>query len=130
MIILSAALVIKNQSIYNITIYWGFVILLFLVGIYLIIRSFRMMWIGYLLKKHMHAVDKYIEKALHEKDPWLINFIISNSSPEHLVVKYPFYNCIWDYKKMINNYSVWSIDKMITNKELFDKIYKNDSSNT
>jgi len=87
------------------------------------------MWVGYVLKKHMCAVDNYIEKALREKDQWLISFIISNSSPEKLVVKYPFYNCIWDYKKMINNYSVWSINKMIVNKELFEKIYGKDSFN-
>ena len=128
MTILTVTFIIQNPKTLSMFSGWGFIIMLFLIGNYLMIRSFRRIWADRLIKNHMKAVDQYIVDGLREKDPWLIKFIFSiNPSYRHIPIQDLFYNCIWDYERMIKDYSVWSLDKMIVNKELFEQVYKKDS---
>lgn len=122
---LPVVFIVQNPKTYNIVMGYGTIVFLFLVGSYFIIRSYRRIWAAHVIKKHMNVVSKWIAKSIDDRDPWMINFIITNPKPEIAVEILA--SCIWSYEKMIKNYRVWSLDKMIENRELFDRIYKKDS---
>ena len=128
-IILTVTFIIQNPKTYNLFAGWGMIILLFLLGNYLMIRSFRRVWVDLVIKKHIKTVDNFIETSLKNGDPWMVKFVMSFPRERftHITIQDIFYNCIWSYEKMIKDYSVWKLDKMVSNRELFDKIYKKDS---
>lgn len=128
MIILTVTFIIQNPKTLNMFSGWGFIIMLFLIGNYLMIRSFRRIWAQRLINRHREEVDNYILKAIDEKDPWLINLLFTIDPTGNVPLYKIFYNCIWDYERIIKDYSVWGLDQMVTNKELFDRVYKKDSS--
>lgn len=125
---LTVTFVIQNPKTYNLFSGWGMIILLFLLGNYLMIRSFRRVWADLLIKRHVKTVDNFILKAIDEKDPWLINLLFTIDPTGNVPLYKIFYNCIWDYERIIKDYSVWRLDQMVTNKELFYRVYKKDSS--
>jgi hypothetical protein len=122
---LPVVLIIQNQKDYNIIMGWGMIIALFLLGNYLVITSYRKFWAAQVIKKHMKVVSNWIRKSIEDRDPWVINFIITN--PKTDVAVEILANCIWSYERMSRNYTVWRLDKMVDNRELFDRIYKKDS---
>lgn len=127
---LTVTFIIHNPKTFNMVIGWGFIVMLFLAGNYLMIRSFRRIWADRLIRKHRKRADDYIQKALEEKDPWLIKLIFSISPHyQYTNVQAMFYHCIWDYERMIKDYSVWKLDKMVANREFFDRMYKKDFVN-
>ncbi len=128
MTILTVTFIIQNPKTLSMFSGWGFIIMLFLIGNYLMIRSFRRIWAQRLIGSHREAVDNYILKAIDEKDPWLINLLFTIDPTGNVPLYKIFYNCIWDYERIIKDYSVWRLDQMVTNKELFDRVYKKDSS--
>jgi hypothetical protein len=128
-IMLTVTFVIQNPKTYNLFSGWGMIILLFLLGNYLMIRSFRRVWADLLIKRHVKTVDNFIETSLKNGDPWMVKFVMSFPRERftNITIQDIFYNCIWSYEKMIKDYSVWKLDKMVSNRELFDRIYKKDS---
>ena len=126
---LTVTFVIQNPKTYNLFAGWGMIILLFLLGNYLMIRSFRRVWADLLIKRHVKTVDNFIETSLKNGDPWMVKFVMSFPRERftNITIQDIFYNCIWSYEKMIKDYSVWKLDKMVSNRELFDRIYKKDS---
>jgi len=126
---LTVTFVIQNPKTYNLFSGWGMIILLFLLGNYLMIRSFRRVWADLLIKRHVKTVDNFIETSLKNGDPWMVKFVMSFPRERftNITIQDIFYNCIWSYEKMIKDYSVWKLDKMVSNRELFDRIYKKDS---
>jgi hypothetical protein len=118
---LPVVFIVQNPVAYKIVTGWGFIVFLLVIGNYLMIRSFRRLWAAKLIKNHAKTVNKYIRKSLEDGDPWMVKLVMSNSA---LDINNAFYNCIWCYEKMIKDYSVWSLNKMVENKELFDRVYK------
>lgn len=117
--------IIQNPTAYNIVLGWEMTIFLFSIGIYLIIKSYRKIWAAQVIKKHRKVVNTWIRKSIEGGDSWIIYFILTNSKPEIAVDI--LFDCIWSYEKMSRNYTIWSLNKMVENRELFDRIYKKDS---
>jgi hypothetical protein len=125
LIMLPVIFIVQNPKSYNLIMGWGVIIFLFLIGNYLVIKSYRKIWAAHVIKRHMKVVSNWIRKSIEDDDPWVINFIITNPKPDIAVEILA--SCIWSYEKMSKNYTVWSLEKMIENRELFDRIYKKDS---
>ena len=126
---LPVVFIVQNPKTYNLVMGCGTILFLFLIGNYLMVRSFRRIWAGRLINNHVKAVNKYIETSIKEGDPWLLKLFYTVPPPQysHITLQDIFYNCIWSYEMMIKDYSVWSLDKMVINRELFDRVYKKDS---